>query len=157
MASFNQHESVLFYRVISMICQTLVYGLPLPIFVLCKELLTFPCMLYRGLLVSHPHLNICHDVRTPRRALRQWFSKIFCARNRSKGLVTQSRRTLFVTTLLMFTFSTIYWISSVVVTVSVITAWFSGLDPNTHNPPNWLPMFSSILLINVSHTESHTP
>jgi hypothetical protein len=39
---------------------------------------------------------------------------------------------------------------SVVVTFLVIRAWFSDLDPATHTPPNWLPMFNAVLLVNVS-------
>jgi hypothetical protein len=57
----------------------------------------------------------------------------------------------------MFAVSTIYWISSVVVTFLVITDWFSNADPNKLNSPSWLTMFSAILLINVSilHTPHH--
>jgi hypothetical protein len=44
----------------------------------------------------------------------------------------------------------LYWVISVVVTFLVISAWFSELDPATHSPPNWLAMFSAVLLVNVS-------
>jgi hypothetical protein len=51
----------------------------------------------------------------------------------------------------MFTLSTIYWVFSVVETFLIIRAWFSELDPATHSPPDWLPMFSAVLLANVSN------
>jgi hypothetical protein len=57
---------------------------------------------------------------------------------------------LFVTMVITFALSTIYWVLSVVVTFLVIRAWFSELDPATHSAPTWLPMLSAILLVNVS-------
>jgi hypothetical protein len=57
---------------------------------------------------------------------------------------------LFVTMVTMFALSTIYWVISVVVIFLVIRAWFSDLDPAAYSPPNWLPMFSAVLLVNVS-------
>jgi len=57
---------------------------------------------------------------------------------------------LFVGMVIMFALSTIYWVISVVDTFLVIRAWFSELDPATHSPPDWLPMFSAVLLVNVS-------
>jgi len=71
-------------------------------------------------------------------------------RNRSRRLYNRSRVMLFVTMVIMFALSTIYWVMSVVVTFLVIRAWFSELDPATHSPPNWLPMFNAVLLVNVS-------
>jgi len=66
----------------------------------------------------------------------------------SKGLKARSRAWLFIMTMIMFGLSTVYWILSVIITFLVIDAWFSSLDPATHNPPNWLPMFNAIILIN---------
>jgi hypothetical protein len=50
----------------------------------------------------------------------------------------------------MFVLSTMYWIASVIFTLLVINTWFSELHPAAYNPPDWLPMFSAILLVNVS-------
>ena len=50
----------------------------------------------------------------------------------------------------MFGLSSMYWIMSVVVTFIVIDVWHSQFDPVTRNPPDWLPMFSALLLVNVS-------
>ncbi len=59
---------------------------------------------------------------------------------------------LFVMTVIIFALSTMHWVMSVVVTFLVIRAWFSELDPTAHSPPNWLPMLSAILLVNVRAT-----
>jgi len=53
-------------------------------------------------------------------------------------------------TVAMFALSSMYWIMSVVVTFIVIDVWQSQFDPVPRNPPVWLPMFSALLLINVS-------
>jgi len=65
-----------------------------------------------------------------------------------RGFRTRSRVWLFVMTMIMFVLSTVYWVLSVIVTFLVINAWFSKLDPATHDPPNWLPMFNAIILVN---------
>jgi hypothetical protein len=57
---------------------------------------------------------------------------------------------LLVTMVIMFALSTIYWVISIVITFLVMRAWFSELDPATHCPPIWLPMFNAVLLVNVS-------
>ncbi|KAI0305705.1 hypothetical protein B0F90DRAFT_1094489 [Multifurca ochricompacta] len=72
---------------------------------------------------------------------------------RAKGLRARSRQFLFVMTMFMFALSTLYWILSLAVTFLVFRAWFSNLDPNTHQPPNWLPMFSAIVLLNYILTD----
>ncbi|KAI9508219.1 hypothetical protein F5148DRAFT_980146 [Russula earlei] len=106
MPSFDFHGSVLLYRVISIIFQTLFYGIYL-------------CLVPISVYVMM-----------------------------SKGLKVRSRKLLFGMTTIMFVLSSIYWISSVVVTFMVIDAWFSELDPATHQAPDWLPMFSAVLLVN---------
>jgi hypothetical protein len=57
---------------------------------------------------------------------------------------------IFMMMVIMFMLSTVYWVVSVVFTFLTMRAWFSELDPATHSPPSWLPMFSAILLVNVS-------
>jgi hypothetical protein len=57
---------------------------------------------------------------------------------------------LFVMMVVMFVLSTVYWVISVVITFLLMRAWFSELDPATHSPPGWLPMFNAVLLVNVS-------
>src|ERR1700733_11230477 len=51
---------------------------------------------------------------------------------------------LLVTMVIMFALSTIYWVMFVVITF-LVRAWFR--DPATHSPPNWLPMFTPVLLV----------
>ncbi|KAF8482914.1 hypothetical protein DFH94DRAFT_627208 [Russula ochroleuca] len=111
MSLFNFHSSTLLYRVISIICQTLVYGI---------YSCLFPISVYVMLYVK---------------------------------LYNRSRMVLFVTMVITFALSTIYWVLSVVVTFLVIRAWFSELDPATHSAPTWLPMLSAILLVNLIVTD----
>ncbi|KAH9998433.1 hypothetical protein BJV74DRAFT_904642 [Russula compacta] len=111
MTLFDSHSSTLLYRVISIICQTLVYGI---------YLCLVPISVY--VMVS-------------------------------KGLQDLSRKLLFAMKMIMFVLSTMYWILSIVITFLEIKAWFSELDPATHDPPDWLPMFSAILLINYILTD----
>jgi cell division protein FtsW (lipid II flippase) len=47
----------------------------------------------------------------------------------------------------MFVLSTMFWIASVVITFLIINV-YNGSSRNSSN--NWLPMFSAILLVNVS-------
>jgi ABC-type nickel/cobalt efflux system permease component RcnA len=52
-------------------------------------------------------------------------------------------------TVAMFALSSMYWIMSVVVTFIVVDVWQSQFFPVPRNAPDWLPMFSAVLLINV--------
>ncbi|KAI0263148.1 hypothetical protein BGY98DRAFT_695802 [Russula aff. rugulosa BPL654] len=106
MKLYNPHSAALLYRVLSIISQTLVYGI---------YLCFFPIAVYVLL---------------------------------SRGSKSRSRMMLFVMMVVMFVLSTVYWVVSVVMTFLVMRAWFSELDPATHSPPDWLPMFSAILLVN---------
>ncbi|KAI0254092.1 hypothetical protein BJV78DRAFT_1280488 [Lactifluus subvellereus] len=69
------------------------------------------------------------------------------------GLETQTHRIVFALMWFMFALSTMYWISSVVGTFWIIVAWFSTLDPSTHNAPIWPSMFTTVLLINYIITD----
>ena len=53
-------------------------------------------------------------------------------------------------TITMFALSSVYWIMSVVVTFIVIDVWHSQFGSVPSNPPDWLPMFNALLLVNVS-------
>ncbi|KAI0254094.1 hypothetical protein BJV78DRAFT_1359786 [Lactifluus subvellereus] len=70
------------------------------------------------------------------------------------GLETQTHRIVFAVMWFMFALSTMYWISHVVFTFGIIAAWFSTLDPFTHNPPGWMLMISDVLFINYIITDS---
>ncbi|KAF8502186.1 hypothetical protein F5888DRAFT_1176221 [Russula emetica] len=111
MELFDYHSSTLLYRVISIICQTLVYGIYLCLFPIAVHVLL------------------------------------------SKRLKNRSRTMLLVTMVIMFALSTIYWVISLVITFLVLRAWFSELDPATHFPPIWLPMFNAVLLVNLLITD----
>ncbi|KAI0254091.1 hypothetical protein BJV78DRAFT_1371651 [Lactifluus subvellereus] len=111
MVSFNPNETVLLYRVINVLGQTLVYGIYLSLISILTYVMT---------------------------------------RN---GLEAQTHRIVFALMWFMFALSTMYWISSVVITFWTIVAWFSRLDPSTHNPPGWLPMVNAVLLINYIITD----
>jgi len=111
MVSFNPHESVLLYRVISVLSQTLVYG----IYLCLVSILTY-----------------------------------VMTRDR---LEAQSHRIVFAVMWFMFALSTVEWISSMIFMFRVIVAWFSRLDPSTHNPPGWPTMINAILLINYIITD----
>jgi len=109
--AFDQLDSVLLYRVISIICQTFFYGI---------YFCLFPISIY--VMVT-------------------------------KELHTRSRKWLFGMAITMFALSSMYWIMSVVVTFIVIDVWHSQFDPVTRNPPDWLPMFSALLLVNYIVTD----
>jgi len=67
----------------------------------------------------------------------QRFSQLKAFRDETgRGDSTNTRAILFVTMVIMFALSTIYWVMSVVVTFLVIRAWFSELDLTAHPPPN---------------------
>jgi hypothetical protein len=53
-------------------------------------------------------------------------------------------------TITMFALSSVYWVMSVVITFIVIDVWHSQFGPVPSNPPDWLPMFNALLLVNVS-------
>jgi uncharacterized RDD family membrane protein YckC len=76
------------------------------------------------------------------------FLEIFLEWNSANGLQSRARKWLLAMTMAMFGLSTVYWILSVIVTFLVLDsdAWFTGI----RGPQIWLPMFSTILLINVS-------
>ncbi|KAI0276617.1 hypothetical protein BGY98DRAFT_693311 [Russula aff. rugulosa BPL654] len=71
----------------------------------------------------------------------------------SRGSKSLSRTMLFVMMVVMFVLSTVYWVISVVITFLLMRAWFSELDPATHSPPDWLPMFNAVLLVNFIITD----
>jgi len=66
-----------------------------------------------------------------------------------KGIQSRSRKLLFAMATIMFTLSTMYWILSVVITFLVFR---SAFDP-TYDAPDWLTLFSAILLVNFILTD----
>jgi len=100
-------HNALLYRVISIIPQTLAYGIYL-------------CL------------------------VPMWLYVIM-----KKGIQSRSRKLLFAMATIMFTLSTMYWILSVVITFLVFR---SAFDP-TYDAPDWLTLFSAILLVNFILTD----
>ncbi|KAI0254079.1 hypothetical protein BJV78DRAFT_105477 [Lactifluus subvellereus] len=111
MVSFNKRETILLYQVITILGQTLVYGIYLSLISILTYVMT------------------------------------------GNGLETQTHRIVFAVMWFMFALSTVYWVSFVVFIFWTIVAWFSTLDPFTHNPPGWLSVFDTVLLINYIITD----
>jgi len=99
-------DATLLYRIISIICQTLFYGI------------------YLCLVIISVHVIVTNGIRS------------------------RSRKWLLAMTTMMFALSTMYWILSVVITFLVIDTYIG-----TRIAPDWLPMFSAILLINYIITD----
>ena len=109
----------------------------------------------RDIFVSCSHLDSCYGVSDPSFIFPDTFSQRIFGWNSTNGLQSRSRKWLLAMILTMFVLSTVYWILSVVVTFLVLDARSTG----TRGPPIWLPMFSTILLVNVSivQTSPHHP
>lgn len=67
---------------------------------------------------------------------------------RRKGLRTRVRKFLFAMTVFMYIISSVDWALSVVNVIQDIQFWFLSITPE-YNPPNFIPVFNAICLINV--------
>src|SRR5579863_1691440 len=149
-------DSDLPYRIVSIICQTLFYGQPC-YFPVLSVLITGPPMHSippRDIFMSLSHLDSCHGVSDPLSISPDAFSQGTFGRNSTNGLQSRSRKWLLAMIMTMFALSTVYWILSVVVTFLVLD---HTRPTGTRGSPIWLPMFSTILLVNVSTVQNTQP
>ncbi|KAJ3989531.1 hypothetical protein F5890DRAFT_1451684 [Lentinula detonsa] len=65
-----------------------------------------------------------------------------------RGLATLARKALFGISIFMFLMSTIHWTASIVTLIRIIQVWFLALDPDAQKPPNFLPLFNVLILVN---------
>ncbi|KAJ4478419.1 hypothetical protein J3R30DRAFT_3404464 [Lentinula aciculospora] len=70
-----------------------------------------------------------------------------------RGLTTRARKVLFGMTILMFLLSTMYWIASISTLIQLIQAWFIASDPDAQSTPDYLPLFSALVLVNYALTD----
>ncbi|KAI0266779.1 hypothetical protein BC834DRAFT_984112 [Gloeopeniophorella convolvens] len=106
----HNHGQVLFFRIVGIICQTLVYGI------------------YVCLVPISTYVMI------------------------KKGLQTRARKFLFAMTIFMFVLASVHWAVSVTLVIALIKTWFDTSDP-TGVPPDYLPIFNAIILINYILTD----
>jgi len=69
-----------------------------------------------------------------------------------KGLRTRVRKFLFAMTVFMYIISSVDWALSVVNVIQDIQFWFLSITPE-YNPPNFIPVFNAICLINYFLTD----
>ncbi|KAE9406662.1 hypothetical protein BT96DRAFT_875290 [Gymnopus androsaceus JB14] len=69
-----------------------------------------------------------------------------------KGLRTRVRKFLFAMTVFMYIISSVDWALSVVNVIQDIQFWFLSITPED-NPPNFIPVFNAICLINYFLTD----
>ncbi|KAI0260145.1 hypothetical protein BC834DRAFT_901993 [Gloeopeniophorella convolvens] len=70
-----------------------------------------------------------------------------------KGVGTKVRKFLVGMTVAMFALSTLYFALSVVSLVQLISDWLIPINPTILNPPDYLPLFSALVLINYVLTD----
>lgn|SRR6266850_1807837 len=78
------------------------------------------------------------------------FLEVFFEWDSTNGLQSRARKWLFTVIMTMFVLSTVYWILSVTVTFLVLDLVSDARSTGVRGPQIWLPMFSTILLVNVS-------